>query len=195
MKKVIVILLMLQSTIFYAQFRGGNRPQQNQQSQQNRKPVKFDASKAAGIFYYDVDVVIKKIKIKDETLKGSVTNALKKYNSKIRDISFTNSEKFKEIDAIAEAMPKGQGNSSGENSIDRKEVRNNINQLIRPIRNEIRENEVELNKLLETLLSEKENKKWLKYQEKKKKSLQPKRPTRPNMSNSKRRNVNRQRRQ
>lgn len=195
MKKIIAIILMLQSIVFYAQFRGGNRPQQNQQNQQNRKPVKFDASKAAGIFYYDVDVVVKKIKIKKKVLKDSVINALKKYNQKTRNISFANSEKFKEIDAIAESMPKGRSDSSNENGIDRKEIRRNINKLIRPIRGEIKENELELNNLLEALLSEKQNKKWLKYQEKKKKSLQPKRPTRPNTSNSKRRNGNRQRRQ
>ena len=87
-------------------------------------------------------------------------------------------------------MPKRLSNPSNENS-DRREIRRNINTLIRPIR----ENEIQLNKFSKNFLSEKQHNKWLKFQDKNKKSLHPKRPTRPNTSNSERRKDKRLRRQ
>ena len=51
-------------------------------------------------------------------------------------------------------MPKRLSNPSNENS-DRREIRRNINTLIRPIR----ENEIQLNKFLESFLSEKQHNK------------------------------------
>jgi len=55
-------------------------------------------------------------------------------------------------------------------------MRKAIGKVIRPIKEEILSNEEVLNKTLEEILSEKQNKKWLKYQNNIKESLQPKRP-------------------
>ncbi len=67
-------------------------------------------------------------------------------------------------------------------------MRKKINEIIRPVRDEVHENEAALNNTLKSFLSEKQNKKWLKYQKNKKKSMRPKRLERSNRSGFGRRN-------
>lgn len=200
MKKSFLILLLLVSSISFSQGQrggvGGGRQQQNQNRQGGEREIKeFSASDAAGIFYYDTKKVIKKIKVKDKGLINTVKKALMNYNFKVKEIAFINSEKFKDLDVLMKSMRGNQrgrpnrndnNNSNINNSIDNnpsnKEggLRQKVGKVIRPVRNEIRENEEELNNVLENVLSEKQHKKWLKYQEKIKKSLEPERPDRQN---------------
>lgn len=184
MKKIIYFILLLLSFSLFAQppgggsSRNGGRQNQNQQNQENRKPKQFKASEAAGVFYYDIDEVLKKIKIKDDKKQYSIRKALKEYNFKVKEISFLNSEKFSELDIAMKSIPKSRDNDS------RMEMRKRVEELIRPIRKEIHQNEIELNKVFESLLSPKQKKKWLKYQKKKKQSLKPKKPENRNNQNS-----------
>lgn len=67
-------------------------------------------------------------------------------------------------------------------------LRKRIEEVIRPIREQIYDSEKHLNKTLNELLSEKQNDKWLKYQIKKKKSLEVKRTNRENRPNSRQNN-------
>lgn len=215
MKKIFLFILLLVSSVSFSQGqRGGNgnsggRQLQNQNRQggerKSREPKKFKASDAAGIFFYDINQVLKKIKVKEGGVKQEVTKTLRNYNFKIKEIAFFNSEKFNELNIFMKSMrgnhkrQLNRNNNSNDNqSIDNNRNKNaddprqKVSKVIRPIRNEIRDNEEELNNLLEKVLSEKQNKKWIKYQKKIKKSLEPVKPDRQNLQ---RFNSNRQSRQ
>ncbi len=106
MKKKLFILLLLLSVTIYAQRpqNGGGRSPQNQQGEQTQKAKKFKASDAVGLFYYDIDEVVKKLKVKDDALRNKVSKVLRDYNHKIKEISFLNSEKFDSLDAVVNSM-------------------------------------------------------------------------------------------
>lgn len=176
MKKIIIIILVLYNVSLFAQRR--NRGGQNNNVEQVKMP-KFDAAKRAGVFYYAIEEVIKKVigKKDNSLLKDKTFKALKKYNDKVKEISSLNSKKISDLDAIVNSMSRG-------NVGNRVAMRKRIDEVIRPIRDQIRDNEKLLNKTLKELLSEKQNNKWLKYQIKKKKILEAKRPNRGNRSNS-----------
>lgn len=172
-------LLLVSSFIFSQGMRngGGGMNQQNRQGA-TREVQEFNASDAAGIFYYETDEVIKKIKVKDDQLKFKVKKALSNYNFKIKEIAFLNSVKLNDLDKLMAAMRDSQPTNlqdNSSNSDERQNMRKAIGKVIRPIKDEILSNEEVLNKTLEEILSEKQNKKWLKYQNNIKESLQPKR--------------------
>lgn len=175
MKKIIFVLVVLQSMFFYAQQMG----QGQGQGAGDQKPPKFNASDVSGIFYYEIDEVISKIKVKDEEKEYLVSKALRKYNDKIKEISFLNSKNFEQIDILVNAMLKSsQEKPKGLEEKEKVDVKG----ILDKVRKEVRSNEEKLNKALEEILSSKQNKKWLKYQKKKKKSLLPKRPSARNGS-------------
>lgn len=195
MKKVFLIAFLFGSLSFYAQGQrggnGGGRSPQNQNNQggQQREVREFKAIDVAGIFYYDVEEVVMKIKIKNQSSQNLVQKALRDYNFKVKEIAFLNSDKFKDLDEAMNSLKRvnrRQGNRNLNNVEDienpitnkRDGVRGKVQNIIGPVRNEIREHEELLNEILENTLSEKQNKKWLKYQKKKKDSLRPKEPER-----------------
>jgi hypothetical protein len=181
MKNISFFLIAFITVNVFAQPRGGGgggRQQgRNSQFDETQEVKKFSASDAAGVFYYDIEKVIKKIKVKDEKKQYQIKKALRNYNSKISEISFLNSDKFEELDIAINSLPKRSRQSRNQFSEDDSENKNDIRKktglIIRPVKDEIRENERELNRVLEEILSKKQQKKWLKFQKKKKESLQP----------------------
>ncbi|KGL62911.1 hypothetical protein [Polaribacter sp. Hel1_85] len=173
MKNVIfIVITFLSFNVFAQPPGGGGRRQQGQspQSNQTQKEVKFNASNMAGVFYYDIKEVIKKTKVKGDNNQFLVSKELKNYNFKVKEISFLNSKKFTDLDVVVNSISKGGDMEA------RKNLRKKVDELIKPVRDDIHEIEKELNDNLEKILSEKQFKKWLKYQKKKKESFQPKRP-------------------
>lgn len=187
MKKNILITVLLISANFYAQFGGGGRNggRNSQNTQREPREIKeFKASEAAGIFYYDVDEVVKKIKVKDDNLIIKVRKALNNYNFKIKEIALLNSEKLNNLDVVMSSLKDLQRNNLQNNSANEsKDIRSNIGKILRPIKEEVQINEKDLNQFLEEILSEKQNKKWIKYQNNIKENLQPKRPERNQNNN------------
>ena len=182
---ILLIFLVLLSLNFYAQppNGNGNRPQQNRQANQKKEPKKFNAENIAGIFYYDTKEVIKKLKIKDDKKKYSVSKFLKNYNSDIREISFSNSEKLKALNVFVDSNRKKRGPQAFDDDNDDEDsdkkgdgMREKIDKIIRPIRNQVHEKEIKLNDNLESILSEKQFGKWIKYQKNLKDKLRPKKP-------------------
>ncbi len=163
MKNLYFIAILFLSVNFYAQSPRGNKGNK----QQNQKPKEFKASEAAGLFYYDIDKIIKKLKVKDDEAKQKITKAIRNYNFQIKKIALLNSTKFNDLNLIMNSRQKGQENKDDN-------FREKIQEVIRPIRQEVHLEEEKLNEELETLLDVKRNKKWLKYQKKKKQSLAPK---------------------
>jgi hypothetical protein len=204
MKKIVIALLLLNSIYFYAQPPGGGNgrrsPQNQQRGGEEREVKAFKASDVAGIIYYDIDNVFKKIKIKNNKTKISVKESLKHYNSKIKEISFLNSDKFNDLDKLVNSMRNSNSkplNSNVEGAENNRSggvnIRQKVRKILRPIREKVNQEERILNESLENVLNEKQFKKWLKYQKKEKESIQPKRPNRDS-NRQQPQNQNRQRR-
>lgn len=172
MKKILFILIAFLTLNVFAQPPGGRGRRgdgQGPSSNNNQKAQKFNASNVAGIFYYDIEKAIKKTKVKKEEKQLSVKKIIKNYNLKIKEISFLNSQKFSDLNLVV--------NSGSKNILpeERMKMRKKVNEIIRPIRDEIHELEKELNNNLEEVLTEKQFKKWLKYQKTQREKLMPKR--------------------
>ncbi len=194
MKKILFIALLLVNTFLLAQSPGvgfgGGRPQQNDQDN-NIEIKEFKASDAVGIFYYDIEEVIKKIKVKDDDLTFKVKKALKNYNFKVKEIAFLNSEKLNDLDKLMSSLKNLKRNNLQNNSSDESEdMRTNNRKILRPIKEEIQIKEKVLNQYFIEILSEKQNKKWIKYQNNIKENLQPKRPERNQNNNRQRQRGN-----
>ena len=200
MKNIFLVLITFLTFNLFGQppGGGGGRGQQGQE-QQAEEIKKFSASDAAGLFYYEVEKVIKKIKVKDEKKQYQVKKALRNYNFKIKEILFLNSEKFSDLDLVINSLPKlskqERNQSSEDNSEENTDKREIIENIIGPVREEVHINESELNQVLEEILSEKQQKKWIKYQNSKKESLKPKKPQDRGNQNSRSNGGQRQRRQ
>ena len=139
--------------------------------------VEFNASKVAGIFNYDDEDAIKKIKVKkkETELVLAVRKAIEGYNNKVNEIALLNKDNFDTLNVYVNAKMKAmqssrsEGNSRmerGEDSEDNKDPeRELIAAKINPAKTEVKAAEAKLNKSLEGVLSEKQYSKWLKYQD------------------------------
>ena len=181
--------------------RQGGPPQgggQGGQQQQHPEMREFNASEVAGIFSYDVDEAVKKIKIKkDKNLVLKVRRTIDKYNIKVQEIEILNKDNFDTLNVYVNAVMKssmanrgqGRGNNQqrgggygnennrdiGEDSDDPvRKVRELVREKIEPAKRAVKEEEGKLNEALENMLDEKQYKKWLKYQEQVKEELNPK---------------------
>ncbi|WP_405605443.1 hypothetical protein [Polaribacter sp. Asnod1-A03] len=169
MKNILFIAVLLLSIHFYAQppGGGGGRPSQNEQRSESDEIKEFKASDVAGVFYYDESEIIKKLKVKDEEKQNLVKKSLRNYNAKVREISFLNSEKFSDLDVVVNATMSAGNREAGT------KIREKVEEVVKPVKEEILIYEEELNKEVENILSEKQFKKWMKYQNNKKESLEP----------------------
>ncbi len=179
MKKLLfLIILLLQSGLSFAQMQG----QRSGQSQGQTSMPEFKAKNVAGILKYDEDKVYKKLGIKDDALKQKIKKSFSEYNKKIDEILFLNNPKLKKVE--------NKVNVQREIAIANKDrqaimgIMEESRKELAPIKKEVIDANKILNQELEKILSEKQYKKWLKYQTNKKKSLKPK--TQMNSSNSSR---------
>ncbi|MEO0582367.1 MAG: hypothetical protein AAF135_09115 [Bacteroidota bacterium] len=128
-------------------------------------PPDFDAKKAAGIFQYDLDKVLKKLKVKETPDQQVVAEALATYNGKMAALSFTHAATFKELENAFDrnvqiAMQnRDRSQMSG--------VLSMIKEILPPIKRQVEAEERVLNEALAAVLSEKQNEKWIKYQRRK----------------------------
>lgn len=158
MKKTVLLLLVFQSFLLNAQ--------------EPPKMLKYNAKNAANIFYYNIDKIPKKIKVKSEALKKITTKELRNYNSKIKNISFLNFQELRELEVLVNTI----GEQSRTNPDLRRKLRKNIEMVILPIRDSVAKFEETINSAFKTVLSKKQYKKWIKYQKNVKRELLPKRP-------------------
>ncbi|WP_405605439.1 hypothetical protein [Polaribacter sp. Asnod1-A03] len=129
-----------------------------------------NASSIAGIFYYGQEKVIKKIKIKvkDGSKKTLIIKGIKKYNEAIKELSDSNAKELSDIDVIIKSTATIKDNKVKAGVLKIASV------FIEPIKNEVDILEKKLNDNFNTFLSEKEFKKWMKYQSYLKEKNQPK---------------------
>ncbi|WP_139221915.1 hypothetical protein [Algibacter lectus] len=193
MRILLVLVCILSFSFIYAQPGGGGQGgppgggRSMSSSQERPKMVEFNAAKVAGIFNYDDEAAIKKIKIKkkhkDLTLK--VRKAIEKYNIRVNEIALLNKDNFDTLNVYVNAKMKAMQSSRGQNQsgsrMDRSDTSSNdskddperakIKQKIDPAKKEVKVAEGKLNTHLESILSEKQYGKWLKYQAKVKSEL------------------------
>ncbi|WP_296635512.1 hypothetical protein [Polaribacter sp.] len=186
MKRIFFMAFLLIPSLLYTMpQRGGGmrgRSSQNNDRQTEVSKIKeFNAAETAGIFYYDVPKVVKKLKIKDGSIKTKLTRFLRTYNFKVKEIALLNKENFDDLNVIMKiTRSSNRSSNSFQNNNQNKvpNVRQKISEIIRPIRIKIIALEENLNESLVVVLSEKQNKKWFKYQKGIKENMQPKRPNR-----------------
>lgn len=187
MKNSFLIFLLFATPLINAQRGGGGMgrgQQQNQNGQSGNREIKeIKAADMAGIYYYDVRKVIKKLKVKDDKLKASLTKALMDYNFKVKEIALLNADNFKALDILLKSRRSSRrmpSESNDDQTNNQDDFRQTMGKIIRPIRTKLNDNELILNEIFQNLLSEKQNKKWLKYQISEKEKLMPQRPDRNN---------------
>ena len=127
-----------------------------------QQPPDFNAKKAAGLINYELDEVVAKLKIEDLDSRIEIGKALKKYNTKVDELSFANATTFKDLEAEFDRNVKIAMQRRDRSQMNG--VKTKIQQVIPPIRNQILSEELVLNKMMASILTKKQNKKWLKYQ-------------------------------
>lgn len=200
MKNILAIVFVLGISLTYAQPGGGGMGGQQQgggmgqrggMQQQQEKMPEFNASQVAGIFKYDVEEAVKRIKIKkDKKLIQSVSRAIGTYNINMDEIALLNKDNFDTLNVYVNTTLKSKrgqkgGQQMGSNNDSRREgsdsKMDDPNELIKakidPAKAAVNKQEQNLNKTLEALLNKKQYAKWLKYQVKVKEEKQPKTPS------------------
>ena len=132
----------------------------------NMTPPDFDAEKAAGIFQYDIEKVIKKLKIIDDSTKSKVTESLNHYNSKMYELSILHAATFQKLEADFDRNVQIAMRNRDRNQMNG--VKAEIQRIIPPIRLQVQNEEKFLNNAMADFLTVKQNKKWLRYQNGKK---------------------------
>jgi len=151
-----------------AQFQRRQRVVNRNPVTQQQKPPKFNVERAIGLTIYNIDEVIKKLKLKEssENYKKIVTvfNAFNKKQRELNRIhSFSFSQAKEKIEAAQKEVMKNRNYAVLEKAY--KEVSEGFV----PITDQIKEREEKLDKDLEPLFSKKQFKKWKKIQVKIKK--------------------------
>ncbi|GAA4974491.1 hypothetical protein [Algibacter aquimarinus] len=198
MRIILLILSVLSFSLIHAQPGGGGQGGRSMggqnrvggHQQQREEMPEFNASKAAGVFNYDIDEAVKKVKLKTkkhEDLILDTRKAITKYNNAINEIALLNKDNFDTLNVYMNSIMKSLRASRGEQTSgdnDRTQQRGNrgammkirkiVNKKIEPVKAAIKDEEIQLNANLKQIFDEKQYNLWLKYQEKIKKDLMPK---------------------
>lgn len=169
MKKYLLILTLLTSFLAHSQLnRGGMRnSRQNQMNQTPRKAPEpnFQVEKYLGIVIYDIEKAAKKSSIKLSSEEGKkFKTLLTKYNKEIKDIRRINSFTLRSTKEMMENFQKN-AQKNGDFS-DRTKVQKKMIENLTPISETLRTKDRALDKSIKEILSEKQYKKWIKYNRK-----------------------------
>ena len=168
MKKYILLIFAFTSLISHSQYNNGMRNQR--QSQMNQTPrqapePKYEIEKYLGILIYDIEKYAKKSSIKLSSEEGKkFSEVLTKFNKKLKDFRRINSFTLKSIKEMVENFQK-KAQESGDFS-GRVEIQKVMEENLKPISETLRVYDKELDKTMKELLSEKQYKKWIKYNRK-----------------------------
>lgn len=146
--------------------RNGMRQRQLPQTQQRQAPKpNFEVEKYLGIVIYDIKKAAKKSSIRLTSNEGKAfSNALTKYNKDIKDIKRINSFLLRSTKEMVENFQK-KAMKTGDFSNQPKMVKK-LNENLKPISETLKKEDKELDKVIKKLLSEKQYKKWIKYNKK-----------------------------
>jgi hypothetical protein len=153
------------------QRQGGHS--QNRGGSQEAMP-KFNSENAIGILTYDYEKVQKKTKLKKDDKQRSVEKIISDYNQIINEIKFLHSEEFKETESFVEMKKEEAKINRDRDAMDY--IHTEAIKKLSRVKSKVLQAEQQLNNKLVIVFSEKQNNKWLRYQQTRKESLKPKRP-------------------
>ncbi|ARV07032.1 hypothetical protein BTO04_10185 [Polaribacter sp. SA4-10] len=169
MKKIVLLFIFLFTTIIQAQngYRNGQRQRQRQmpQTQQKAPDPDFKIEKYLGIVLYDIEKSAKKSKIKLASEEGKqFSKVLTKYNKDIKSFTRINSFLLRSTKDMVDNYQK-LAMESGDYSNQLK-VQKVMMENLKPISETLKKEDLKLDKTIKSLLSEKQYKKWIKYNRK-----------------------------
>lgn len=167
MKKYFFILFVLMSFLAHSQFGGMRNQRQSQMPQTQQAPPEpnFPVERYLGIVIYDIAKATKRSGIKSSSETGmNFSKLLTDYNKKIKDFKRINSFLLKSTKEMVENFQK-KARETGDFS-DQVKVRLQMAENFKPIVETLKEEDLKLDKNLKALLSEKQYKKWVKYNRK-----------------------------
>ena len=169
MKKIILLLIL--SCAFNAQAQYGNRNFRNQRQSQMPQPQQeapepnFNINRYIGIVIYDIEKTAKKSSVKLSSKEGKeFSKVLTKYNKDIKDITRINTFLLRSTKDMIDNFQKSaikSGDFSNQPKVQKKMEEN-----LKPILETLKVEDLRLNATMKTLLSEKQHKKWIKYNKK-----------------------------
>ncbi len=132
-------------------------------------PPEFNAIEKAGIIKYDTEKVIKKLKITEDSITKEIAKHIQTYNIEMDNLLFLHSKTLADLETEFDRNLKIAMQNRDRSQMNGMKIK--IKRIIPPIRYEVYEHEEILNGAIKSLLTEKQNKEWLKYQKRKKPSL------------------------
>ena len=169
MKKIILLLILGCSFTIQAQY--GNRNSRSQRQSQIPQPEQkapepdFNIERYIGIVIYDIEKTAKKSSIKLSSKEGKVfSKVLTKYNKDIKGITRINSFLLKSTKDMIDNFQKSSM-KSGDFSNQAK-VQKKMGENLKPILETLKAEDLKLSATIKKLLSEKQHKKWIKYNKK-----------------------------
>lgn len=180
-----IVFLLTFNTVLFSQQRGNKQNLLQQQGQNTQvKQAKINPENMVRIIIYDSNEVVKKLKIKTNQLKIVISKSISKHNNKINELKVFNYETFNLVKTFLK-QKREEARLSRDFSI-MKEAQMKANKMLATIRMEVKKEKMILNAKLKDKLTEKEYKKWLKYQQGELKKLNPKSPNRSQMQSGQR---------
>ncbi|MEO9572098.1 MAG: hypothetical protein ABJH82_14540 [Polaribacter sp.] len=167
MKKYILLIILFCGFTAQAQYGYGNSRQRQQlpQVQEKAADPDFPIEKYLGIVNYDIKKSAKKTSIKLSSKEGKeFSKILTTYNKEIKDITRINSFLIRSTKDMVDNFQKAaitSGDFSNQQKVQKKMAEN-----LKPIFLILKEADVKLYSKMKDLLSDKQYKKWLKYNKK-----------------------------
>lgn len=168
MKKYILLLFVFTSIVAHSQFNNGMRNQRQRQMNQTPRQApepKYEIEKYLGILIYDIEKFAKKSKIKLSSEEGKkFSEVLTKFNKKIKDFRRINSFTLNSTREMVENFQKN-AQKTGDFS-ERANIQKKMTENLKPISETLRIYDRELDTTMKEILSDKQYKKWIKYNRK-----------------------------
>jgi hypothetical protein len=171
MKKLILLIVLCCAFTAEAQFRNGQRNGQGQrqgdipQTEQKAPEPNFEVEKYLGIVVYDIEKAAKKSSIKLTSDAGQLfSKTLTAYNKDVKGITRINSFLLRSTKEMVENFQK-ISMKSGDFS-QQPEVVKKMNDNLEPISNTLKEEDKKLDANMKSIISEKQYRKWIKYNKK-----------------------------
>lgn len=168
MKHITLIVFLLISTIGYSQFGNRNFGSQRQrqmmdQSQRPAPEINYEVEKYLGIVIYDdIEKAAKKSSVKLSSDTGKAfEKEIKAYNKKVSELRRINSFTLKSVKEMVENFQR-EARKTGDLS-GKKEVQETMSKELKPIADALKAEDLVFDKKMRALLSEKQYKKWTKY--------------------------------
>lgn len=172
-KQLVIAFFVLFTLTAEAQFQRRQRVVNRNPVTQQQKPPEFNVERAIGLTVYDIDVIIKKLSLKESSdYYKKIVTVFNAFIRKQRELTRINSFSFSQAKTKIEAAQKEVLKSRNYAVLEK--AYKDVSEKFVPITDQIKEREEQLDKDLEPLFTKKQFKKWKKLQTKMKKSSKKK---------------------